>query len=230
MQHWIKHNEVNEKNFRDGEVWTYNSRAAWCELFPYLGEKQIRNAIEKLVEAGLVVRGNFSGGNVNRTYWYRLGERAKAFGPNGQTKFGRKGQTITDDKPDEKQTIPLTPKGEPDGFEEVWKARWSRGTAPNPRQPALKAYAAALKRGSSQAEILAGVKARVGVEKEDTPYAPQLVTWLNQERWKDGTGKAVITEAELEASRQRQEAADREYQARVKAAQEQKRREMGFSS
>jgi len=32
--------------------------------------------------------------------------------------------------------------------------------------------------GSSAAEILAGVKARVGVEKEDTPYAPQLVTWL----------------------------------------------------
>jgi hypothetical protein len=45
-----------------------------------------------------------------------------------------------------------------------------------------KAYAAALKRGSLPAEILAGLKARIGVEKEDTPYAPQLVTWLNQGR------------------------------------------------
>jgi hypothetical protein len=85
-----------------------------------------------------------------------------------------------------------SPKGEPDGFEEIWKAKWSRGTAPNPRQPALKAYAGALKRGSPLAEILAGVKARVGVEKEDTPYAPQFVTWLNQRRWKDGTGAAVM--------------------------------------
>jgi hypothetical protein len=85
----------------------------------------------------------------------------------------------------------------------MWKAKWSRGTAPNPRQPALKAYAAALKRGSSPAEILAGVKARVGVEKEDTPYAPQLVTWLNQERCKDATGAAVMSPADREATERR---------------------------
>ncbi|MET4294752.1 hypothetical protein ABIB06_006585 [Bradyrhizobium sp. LB8.2] len=98
---------------------------------------------------------------------------------------------------------PPTPKGEPDGFEEIWKAKWSRGNAPNPRQPALKAYAAALKRGSLPADILAGVKARVGVDKEDTVYAPQLVTWLNQERWKDGTGAAVLSAVDLEAAERR---------------------------
>lgn len=37
------------------------------------------------------------------------------------------------------------------------------------------AYAATLKRGSSPTDILAGVKARVGDEKEDTPCAPQFV-------------------------------------------------------
>jgi hypothetical protein len=77
IQHWIKHNQANGTNLCDREVWTFNSRAAWCEQFQYMGEKQIRNAIERLVEAGLVVRGNFSPGSVNRTYWYRLGERPK---------------------------------------------------------------------------------------------------------------------------------------------------------
>lgn len=41
-----------------------------------------------------------------------------------------------------------------------------------PRQPALKAYAAVLKRGATPADILAWVKACVGVDKEDTVYAP----------------------------------------------------------
>jgi hypothetical protein len=111
--------------------------------------------------------------------------------------------TIQGKKTIQENIPPPPPKGEPDGFEEVWKAKWSRGTAPNPRQLASKAYAAALKRGSSPGDILAGVKARVGVEKEGTPYAPQLVTWLNQERWKDGTGAAVMKPEEVEALRKK---------------------------
>jgi hypothetical protein len=52
-------------------------------------------------------------------------------------------------------------------------------------------------RQSSGAKVimrfLAGVKARVGVDpdKVGTSFAPQLATWLNQERWKalgDGAG------------------------------------------
>lgn len=51
---------------------------------------------------------------------------------------------------------------------------------------AFNAYAAALKRGSSPTESLAAVDAGRGVDKEGTAYASQLVTRLNQERWKDG--------------------------------------------
>ncbi|OSJ18975.1 hypothetical protein BST63_11995 [Bradyrhizobium canariense] len=47
------------------------------------------------------------------------------------------------------------------------------------------------------------MKARSGVEKEDTPYAPQLATWLNQERWKDTTGAAVLSPADIEAAERR---------------------------
>lgn len=95
IEHWVAKNEANGENVRDGYAWTYNSRAAWMKLLPYLGEKQIRNAIEKLLEHKLIERGTYSYGPMNRTYWYRLGERAKQFGPNGQTKVGPNGQTKT---------------------------------------------------------------------------------------------------------------------------------------
>ncbi|MDP3078659.1 helix-turn-helix domain-containing protein [Bradyrhizobium sp.] len=131
---------------------------------------------------------------------------------------------------DTRKHTPPTPKGEPDGFEEIWKAKWSRGTAPNPRQPALKAYTAALKRGSSPADILAGVKARVGVEKEDTPYAPQLVTWLNQDRWKDGTGAAVMKSEDMAAAQRRIDEMRRQSERRAAMALAERRKQMGLSA
>jgi hypothetical protein len=100
IEHWVKRNTANGDNVRDGKAWVYNSRAAWCEIFPYLGEKQIRNALERLLASGFVVRENYSFGSVNRTYWYGLGERAKPFGPKGPNiGSGQKGQTITVEKP-----------------------------------------------------------------------------------------------------------------------------------
>lgn len=59
-------------------------RSAWCGLFPYLGEKQIRNAIERLLMAKLIARDQFSAGNVSARIgiaWRKapnsLAERAK---------------------------------------------------------------------------------------------------------------------------------------------------------
>ena len=59
------------------------------------------------------------------------------------------------------------------------------------------------------------MKGRVGVDKEDTLYAPQLVTWLNQERWKDGTGAVAMKPEEVEAARKRSEEKAREFKERM---------------
>jgi len=238
--YWAKHNRSKPDRQRDGKAWMYMSRREWLEEFGYIGEGTLRSSLETLAEAGLIERGHYSEGMYARTTWYTLtaaGWELWLKQPKGSAEiakgFGENSQTITDThSTTTNSTIPPTPKGEPDGFEEIWKVKWSRGTAPNPRQPALKAYAAALKRGSSPSDILAAVKARVGVEvaKECTPLVPQLVTWLNQERWKDATGATVITAADIEASCRRQEQAERDFQARIKAAQEDKRRQMGLAS
>ena len=51
----------------------------------------------------------------------------------------------------------------------------------------MKSYTKALERGYSHEQIIAGVQSMCVVQRKDigTPYIPQAVTWLNQERWRD---------------------------------------------
>ena len=69
---WCAHNRANGQNFYDGSYWTFNSMKAFQELFPYLGEKQIRNAINVLLNAGLIITGNYNKNACDRTTWYAI--------------------------------------------------------------------------------------------------------------------------------------------------------------
>lgn len=71
---WIAKNKANGVNFYDGCYWTYNTRKAYAELFPYMTERQIRSAIEKLVNAGIVKTGRYNKDIRDRTLWYALTE------------------------------------------------------------------------------------------------------------------------------------------------------------
>ena len=70
MIFWIAKNRANGKNQHDGRTWTFNSVRAWSELFSYLSEKQIRTAIEKLIEVGVLIKGNYNEKGYDRTLWY----------------------------------------------------------------------------------------------------------------------------------------------------------------
>lgn len=107
---WIKKNQVCEKNFHDGRYWTYGSVKAFCELFPYMGDKKLRNAFKKLEDNGLIVVGNYNTLPFDRTKWYslttkgmRLIESDSFDSAKGQLTFGeraidirRKGEPIPD--------------------------------------------------------------------------------------------------------------------------------------
>lgn len=67
---WIRKNKANNVNAYDGRYWTYNSLRAYEELFPYLTAKQIRRALQKLIQEGVVVDGNFNKSPYDRTKWY----------------------------------------------------------------------------------------------------------------------------------------------------------------
>lgn len=78
LEHWIKKNEANGINNFDGNFWTFNSRRAYREIFPYMGERQINTAFQKLIEGGIIETGNYNKSAYDRTLWYALTEKGKA--------------------------------------------------------------------------------------------------------------------------------------------------------
>ena len=69
---WIKKNKANNDNYFDGNYWTYNSKKAFSELFPYASERQIDYALKKLIDCGLVITGNYNKSSYDRTLWYAI--------------------------------------------------------------------------------------------------------------------------------------------------------------
>ena len=69
---WIEKNRANDANFYDGHYWTYNSKKAFAELFPYMNSRQIDYALKKLIDDGIVITGNYNKSSYDRTLWYAI--------------------------------------------------------------------------------------------------------------------------------------------------------------
>lgn len=114
---WAEHNMRNGRHFHDGLWWTYNSRKAFSHQFDYLTEKQIRLGLEKLVKAGLIIKGEYNKANYDKTSWYSpacsaewssptLGPKGPMDRPKRANGADQKGQPIPDSKPDSKPDCP----------------------------------------------------------------------------------------------------------------------------
>ncbi|MEJ6746403.1 MAG: hypothetical protein QNK98_06555 [Yoonia sp.] len=110
---------------REERYWTYNSISAFAELFPYLTEKHIRTALEKLVKSGLILKGNFSDDRYDRTCWYALGD---SICPNGQIDLTKR------------EIDTFAPEGKPSAPEgKSYKNRYKPNIKPSPSRVAVTA-------------------------------------------------------------------------------------------
>lgn len=73
-----EYNRTNETNFHDGNYWMFNSRKAFSEQYVYLSDKQVRTALDRLVEGGLLAKGNYNKFQFDRTCWYALTEKGRS--------------------------------------------------------------------------------------------------------------------------------------------------------
>lgn len=173
IQHWAAKNRANGKHFYDGQYWTYNSISAFEELFPYLSTSQIRTALDKLIDAELIRKGNFNQAGYDRTLWYcdlrhfHLSEIANGFAENREP--------IPDNKPDNKPDISSAV-----GFDEFWEVyNHKKG-----KEAALKVWKR--KNLSSKAkEVIAGAKAYVKTRGDNPQFFKMAQGWLNDGRWQD---------------------------------------------
>jgi hypothetical protein len=80
-------------------------------------------------------------------------------------------------------------------FEDFWRAYPSRAPHANPKAPARKKFAAAIKRGADPADIVRAAEAYAAAAhatRTDPRFVAQALTWLSQERWTDQQAPAVL--------------------------------------
>ena len=78
LEYWIAKNIANQTNFHNGFYWTYNSTKAFAELFPYVSQRQIQNALKHLKELEIIQTGNFNKSAYDRTLWYSFTEKGQS--------------------------------------------------------------------------------------------------------------------------------------------------------
>ena len=74
LRHWVKENKANNRNIHDGVVWTYNSTRAFSEIFPFFTEKQIKTALKKLRDEGVLLTASYNKSSFDRTLWYSVAD------------------------------------------------------------------------------------------------------------------------------------------------------------
>ena len=84
FQYWIRKNEAERNNYHDGKYWSYYTVKALTELFPYVSGRQINYAIQKLIDEGLILTGNFSKKPFDRTRWFTISNFGKSILQNCQ--------------------------------------------------------------------------------------------------------------------------------------------------
>lgn len=115
LAYWIEHNRANETNFHDGRYWTYNSVREFAELFPYLTDKQIRGALKKLEEGGMILVGNYNNSAYDRTRWYALAEKGLSICTKGQMNFTyRENENALEGEPIPNINTDITTDNKPD--------------------------------------------------------------------------------------------------------------------
>ena len=78
FQFWIEQNQRMGRNFHDGRTWMYQTQKEIAAIYPYWGEDAVQKIIKKLVDFGVLVKGNFNKTPFDKTIWYAF-ENEKIF-------------------------------------------------------------------------------------------------------------------------------------------------------
>lgn len=76
--YWYRTNRANNRNYRDGRWWTYNSIKAFEEIFPWWSGKQIRRIANSCREQGALIAGEYNEDRRDRSLWYSPGDELLA--------------------------------------------------------------------------------------------------------------------------------------------------------
>lgn len=90
FHYWHQCNKGNDNMFKDGRVWFFRSVAQIVECYPYLSSDKVRYAIDRLIESGFMLKGNYSEDKMKKASWYSLSDKALSLFGENQSPFGKK--------------------------------------------------------------------------------------------------------------------------------------------
>lgn len=73
---WTRTNAAKQSNFHDDRYWFYGTPEYFARYFVYFTPKQIKYAINNLVEDGFLLKGNYNEKSYDKTGWYSLSDMA----------------------------------------------------------------------------------------------------------------------------------------------------------
>lgn len=79
LHFWIEHNRANDEGIHDGRTWTYESMEAYASQFSFMTTRQVRTALTKLKDEGVIMTGCFNNSAFNRKTWYTLTDYGESF-------------------------------------------------------------------------------------------------------------------------------------------------------
>ena len=87
--HWHQCNKGNDDMFKDGRVWFFRSIAQIVECYPYLSPDKVRYAIDRLIESGFLLKGNYSEDKLKKACWYSLSDETLSLFGENNIPFGK---------------------------------------------------------------------------------------------------------------------------------------------
>lgn len=124
INYWLLKNEANEKNYHDGNYWTYNSTRAFAELFPYASQRQIQTALKKLINEGILITGNYNEYACDRTLWYAFTDKGKSIMRKCKMDCTKNGNEFTENvKPIPNINTNINTNKKPDIKKEIYKEK-----------------------------------------------------------------------------------------------------------
>jgi hypothetical protein len=69
---------LNSTNIRDGHRWVYITVSRFVEFLHTFAERTVRYKLKELVDAGVIITGNYNTKGYDKTRWYRLDYKALA--------------------------------------------------------------------------------------------------------------------------------------------------------
>lgn len=71
---WLEKNLAEERNIKDGYVWTYNTVKELLIYFPYWSEKKVQRLMKKMADDGAIISRSLNENPYDQTRWYTLSE------------------------------------------------------------------------------------------------------------------------------------------------------------